>query len=334
MNPTQPDATTTVTAIIPHWNRRDLLAALLENLRHQTRPFDQVIVVDNGSTDGSPEVADSFGVMVIRLDRNQGFAAAVNRGVQAADSTWVAILNNDVTLDPLWLEQLLQSVQSKQVLFATGKILSASRPGTIDGTYDEISRAGCALRCGAGSPDAPMWSVFKQIRIASMTAALFQRDLWFHLGGLDEAFGSYLEDVDFGIRCALAGHRGAYVPTAVAHHLGSATLGQWNKDTVYRIARNQILLVIKYFQGQSRIRIVAGQLLWGLVALRHGQLWPYLRGKMAGWRDAGLVNTADSDPGAVRRLLEESEKEIFAVQQQTGFDTYWRVYFWLFRPSS
>jgi len=89
-----------VAAVVPHWNRRDLLQALLANLREQTRPFDEIIVVDNGSEDDSVAVAERAGARVIRLKSNLGFAPAVNRGIAATDADWIAILNNDVTLDP------------------------------------------------------------------------------------------------------------------------------------------------------------------------------------------------------------------------------------------
>ncbi len=97
----------TVAAVIPHWNRRELLANLLESLGRQTRPFDEVIVVDNGSTDGSAEMAEQAGARVLRLGSNLGFAAAVNRGIEATQADWIAILNNDVTLAPTWLETML-----------------------------------------------------------------------------------------------------------------------------------------------------------------------------------------------------------------------------------
>jgi len=101
----------TVAAVIPHWNRRDLLAALLENLKRQTKPLDEIIVADNGSTDNSAEMAERAGARVLRLGRNRGFAAAVNQGIEAAAAEWIAILNNDVTLDPRWLETLLDAAR-------------------------------------------------------------------------------------------------------------------------------------------------------------------------------------------------------------------------------
>ena len=319
----------TVAAVIPHWNRRDLLAALLKGLRRQRRAFDRVIVADNGSTDDSAEVAEQAGACVLRLGANLGFAAAVNRGIRAADCDWVAILNNDVTLDPCWLAALMDGAAREGAWFASGKILSASQPGLVDGCFDEIARSGCAWRCGAGRPDSPVWNQPRRIRIAPMTAALFRRDLFDRVGPLDERFESYLEDVDFGVRCALQGFSGAYVPDALAWHLGSATAGVWSSEVVRRISRNQVLLAGNHLRGQPRWPIVWGQLLWGLVALRHGRLVSYARGKWEGCRERPRMGR--SAPNAVRGLLREGERTIFELQRQIGFDPYWRIYFWLSR---
>jgi GT2 family glycosyltransferase len=325
---------TSVAAIVPHWNRRDLLRTLLASLDAQTRPFDEIIVADNGSTDGSPEIAEAAGARVLRLGANLGFAAAVNRGVQAASTHWVAILNNDVTLEPGWLDALLTAASAGNVWFATGKILRAEAPGLIDGTFDEISRAACADRCGAGKPDGPLWNSPRTIRCAPMTAALFRRDLFNEIGGLDESFGSYLEDVDFGLRCALAGREGVYQPFAIAYHRGSATLGAWSREAVWRISRNQVLLAAKHFRGQPLWPILAGQLLWGLVAARHGRAGAFLSGKFAGLRDARRVradNVKFPNKNALARVLDASEQTILSVARQSGLSSYWRAYFWLSR---
>ncbi|HEY7336977.1 MAG TPA: glycosyltransferase family 2 protein [Bryobacteraceae bacterium] len=338
----------TVAAIVPHWNRRDLLAALLESLSRQTRPFHHVIVADNGSTDDSAEFAEQAGACVLRLGKNLGFAAAVNRGIEATRCDWVAILNNDVTLDAHWLARLLESAGLEQAAFATGKILSSARRNLIDGCFDEIARSGCAYRCGVARADSPVWNQPRRIRLAPMTAVLFRRSVFDRVGLLDERFESYLEDVDFGIRCSVHGLGGIYNPEAVAYHRGSATLGQWNKDTVRRLSRNQMYLRIKYLQAQPRWPVMVGQLLWGLLAFRHGCFPAYLRGKIEGLRlsaepnlrfpeqtaGQGLAYEQTWAPEAVRVLLEESERTILDLQQQTGFDLYWRLYFWLSRRSS
>jgi GT2 family glycosyltransferase len=323
-----------VAAVIPTWNRRDLLATLLRNLAAQARPFEEIIVVDNGSEDDSAELAARAGARVLNMGRNLGFAAAVNRGIEAADTEWVAILNNDVTLEPDWLTKLLDAAAGEDISFATGKILQAANHQLVDGTFDEISRGGCASRCGSGKPDGPAWNQTRPIRVAPMTAAIFRRQLFRDLGGLDETFGSYMEDVEFGLRCALAGRGGLFVPSAIAYHRGSATLGEWNRDTVWRIARNQVLLSAKHFRGQPWWPIVAGQLLWGMVALRHGRGSAFVRGKIAGMREARRMtrpSTNEYTRKVLAEVLESSEENILALARETGFDSYWRAYFWLSR---
>src|SRR5205085_11018843 len=134
----------------------------------------------------------------------------------------------------------------EQSWFATGKLLSASRPNLIDGTYDLVSRAACAWRVGQGRPDGPEFSQPRIIAIAPATAVLFRAELFRRVGLFDPAFESYLEDVDLGLRCAKEGLSGVYVPDAVATHHGSAALGVWNPEMVRLISRNQLLLARKY----------------------------------------------------------------------------------------
>lgn len=326
----------TVAAIIPHWNRRELLQELLTSLNLQTRRFDEIIVIDNGSTDDSVAMAQQAGAYVLSLNQNLGFAAAVNRGIATTEADWVAILNNDVTLQPDWLEHLLKNNGDPNIHFVTGKILRTADPKIIDGTYDEISRGACAHRCGADQLDGPFWNQTQTIRMAPMTAALFKRDLFRELGTLDETFRSYLEDVDFGIRCGRAGKRGMYIPQAVAHHRGSSTLGRWNKDTVWLIARNQVLLARKYFRGQALAPLLVGQLLWGMVALRHGLGWAYLTGKLAGLGQAlTTTETRENNPAHAQfgEWIRASESEIFQITNhaKNQRSIYWRLYFWLSR---
>ena len=277
-----------VAAVVPHWNRRDLLQTLLANLAEQTRAFDEIIVVDNGSTDDSVAVAERAGAKSRPARAQPGVRGGGESGNRS--SYQLARLDRDPEqrCDPgaRLAGELLAAAEKEQAWFATGKTLMAGDPSRIDGAFDAISRGACAYRCGSGKPDGPFWNQPRRIRMAPMTAALFQRRLFEEIGSLDEGFESYLEDVDFGIRCAIHDRWGVYVPAAIAYHQGSSTWGQWNKYSVRLIARNQLLLTAKYFSGLSRWPIVAGQLLWGLVALRHGCAGAYLQGKMAGMRVA------------------------------------------------
>lgn len=303
--------------MIPTWRRRDLLARVLAALAPQAPHA--VIVVDNGSADGSAELAAGRGARVIALPENRGFAHAVNRGIEAAETDLVGIVNNDVEPASGWLATLIAALERQpDAWFATGKLLAPD--GRLDGAFDLLSRAGLAWRAGSGRADSPVWNEPRRIASAPMTAALFRRALFAEVGGLDEDYGSYYEDVDFGLRCALAGRPGLYVPEARAVHAGNATLGGgWSAATVRLLARNQALLARKHLG-----RIPRAQALWGLLALRHGQFGAWLAGRRAG--RAVPLRQPPADPDAVRAILAAQERELRALQQATGgLDTLWRI---------
>jgi GT2 family glycosyltransferase len=320
-----------ITVVIPNWNRRDLAERLLGQLRAQTRPAAEILVVDNGSDDGSAEMARASGVRVIEMGRNAGFSGAVNRGIAETQTELVAILNNDVEPSPDWLERLAQAIERPGVWFAAGKLLSASRPGRLDGTFDALSRGACPWRAGHGRADGPLWDHPSRIRFAPFTATLFRTELFRLVGPLDERFESYLEDVDFCLRSAGRGYFGAYVPAAVATHQGSATLGRWHKDVVRHMARNQVLLVAKHYPARCLVRygwqVFVAQALWGALAVAHGRLVPFLRGKLEGLAMFRRARRAGEWSKNLGEVLEASESEIFRLQRRTGFDLYWRLYF-------
>jgi GT2 family glycosyltransferase len=331
-----------VAVVIPNWNGAALLDRLLPTIAAQTVPPARVLVVDNGSTDESRACASRHGADVLALDRNLGFAAAVNRGVASVREPLVAILNNDVELAPEWLAALLRAIGKTGDAFACGKIYRWDTENILDGTFDLLARSGCAWRCGAGREDAPRWNYRRAIRFAPLTAALFRREVFDGLGGLDEDFGSYLEDVEFGLRAARAGYAGVYEPLATCRHRGSATLGVWRPETVRLISRNQALLVAKHYPQHWILRhgwhVLAGQLLWGLVALKHRTGLAYARGKWAGLKAARVhrrqlaLGNPVANPTAEMKvgldeILRDCEAEIDALQRETGFDSYWRAYF-------
>jgi GT2 family glycosyltransferase len=314
------NGTPPVTAVIPVCNRADLLARLLSTVRAQTVAFAETIVVDNASSDNARDVARNGGCRVIEMGANAGFARAVNRGWQAASEGWIAILNSDVELDSQWLERLL--AESGSASFATGLILNATERDRVDGTYDLVSRGGCAWRAGQGEVGQDGGS--KTIAIAPGTACIFRREVLWQLGGFDESYESYLEDIDLGLRCIQRGFTGVYVPRALAWHHGSATLGRWNPAVVRLISRNQLLLVSRHYDRalfrECLWPVVAGQLLWGLVALRHGAGTAWLKGKWEGLQGFSLRGTPSA---ALRSFLVASEREI----ETRASDSYWRWYF-------
>ena len=142
---------------------------------------------------------------------------------------------------------------------------------------------------------------------------------------LDERFGSYYEDVEFGMRCASRGISGLYIPEALAWHRGSAALGRWHPEVVRLMARNQCYLAALYYSRRYAWPIFWAQALWGLVALRHraGRAW--LRGKLEGIRHAGALR--ETSAPLLEAVFRENERSIYEVQKATGFDPFWRIYF-------
>jgi GT2 family glycosyltransferase len=321
-----------ISAIVPVWNGRDLVARLLTTLAAQTRPAAEVLIVDNGSTDGAPEVARAAGARVIAMGRNAGFAAAVNRGIREAAHPLVAILNSDVELAPDYLEKLA----AVDAPFATGKILSPS--GLLDGSFDMTCRGATTWRCGAGQRDAAPFDQPREIASPPWTAVLYRAEVFRQVGLLEESFESYLEDADFGLRCAMQGINGRYVPEARAIHLGSAALGRWHPETVRRMARNQVLLAARHYGARHVWPVLAAQLLWGAVAVRHGRGLAWARGKAQGLRLFSAARKqmrgsdqsrdregAVADPAVLDQALHSNEQFIRAVSR----DSYWKLYFLL-----
>ncbi len=327
----------TVSAIIPTWNRADLLRSILTNLRAQTRPPDQIIVVDNGSTDTTQLVAREFPVDLIAFSENRGFAVAVNEGIGRAAGNWILIVNNDVVLEPSWIERLLESAEQENASFAVGKLLRPNNRDLIDGTWDLVSRAAYAWRCGFEKRDGAVWSTKRHIAFAPMTAALFRRCVFDRIGLLETRFESYYEDVEFGVRCALAGLKGVYDPAAVALHMSKTTLGKNRARVMFLTARNQVLILAKYYATKTLLRfawpIFVGQILALVAAARQGCFLAAVRGKWEGLRRWSSFRQHPSVHSIreIEMVFSESEREIHHLQRQVGFNPYWRLYFNLVR---
>ena len=323
--------TAPVSIVIPIHNGCELLETLLQSISRQSVAPLEVIVVDNGSTDGAPDAARGAGARVISMGRNAGFAAAVNRGIQGALAEYIALINADVVLDSGWLETLWKGACAAGADFVTGRILQAGNEDIVDGSYDLICRGGCSWRAGAGRPVNALPASPESMQLCSATAALFRAELFHDVGMFEEVFESYLEDVDFGLRCAAAGRKGSYFPDAVCRHRGSATLGRWHPRVVRLIARNQIFLIARHYPSELirkwRWPILVAHILWGGLAVRHGCGFAWLRGKAEGlWRFASVRRGTIPSP-SLEQVITGSEQRIHRLQSETGFDAYWKMYF-------
>ncbi len=272
--------------VIPNWNGRHMLEICLPSLYNQRFDNFTVIVVDNGSTDGSADyLRNNYPqVEVVELQENCGFSAAVNRGIEAGRREWVLLLNNDIEMAPNCLGHLsLQAASEPQIRMFALKMLSYADRTVLDGAGDGVLRGGVGYRLGTLEPDSGKYNLKREVFGACAGAALYHRTLFNRVGLFDEEFFAYLEDVDFNLRAVRAGIRCCYVPEAVVYHMGSATSGsKINKLTVRLTTRNNIFVICKNYSLSMLVRfflpLLVYQFFWLVFVIKKGQLIAYISG--------------------------------------------------------
>jgi GT2 family glycosyltransferase len=238
-----------ISVVIVNWNRRELLRACLVSLQGQTWTGFETIVIDNGSSDGSAEMAErEFGAQVIRNDRNRGFCAANNQGIAIARGEFIALLNNDAEAEPGWLAALFRACsRGPEVGMAASKVLIWEDPRRIDKAGHLIFPDGQNRGRGAGARDEGQFDREEEVLWPDGCAAMYRKAMLDRIGGFDEDFFAYGDDAELGLRARVAGWKCRYAPDAVVRHHRGSTLG---KDSVRRlelIERNRVLLALKLF---------------------------------------------------------------------------------------
>jgi GT2 family glycosyltransferase len=310
-----------LTVAIATYNGRELLSAALASLEAQRFRDFRVIVVDDASTDATvawlrercPEVR------VIAHTVNKGVTAALNAGLRAADSEFVCLLNNDVELAPDCLGELVRALRDHPSAgSAAPKLLSFDDRGLLDGAGDAFYWAGTGWRRGHGERDVGQYDREQAIFGACAGAAVYRRSALDAVGLLDEDFFAFYEDLDWSLRAQLAGFSCRYVPSAVAYHRGSATVGKDGAGFMsYHTWRNGIWMVTKDYPLPLLLlylpRIVFGQLRNLQIATRErklGLLWHV-------WRDAirGLPAALRKRP-AVQRSRRVTLRQLTAAVRE------------------
>lgn len=237
-----------VTVIIPNLNGEDYLRDCLNSLLDQEGGAPPILVVDNGSTDGSAALLQEEypEVKVISLDANYGFPRAVNEGIKRADSEYVILLNNDTRVEKDMVQKLVSSISRDPGIFSCqAKLLQMDRPEYMDDGGDYYCALGWALARGKGCL-ASGYDKPAEIFSSCAAAAIYRRRILLKIGGFDEEHFAYLEDVDLGYRARIAGYKNFYEPGAKVYHKGSATSGsRYNRFKVKLAARNNIYLIYK-----------------------------------------------------------------------------------------
>jgi GT2 family glycosyltransferase len=238
-----------VAVLVVNWNAGALLARCLEALQRQTYRPDRIVVVDNASSDDSLELAAAHlrSVQLIQLPDNVGFARANNVAARCAGPVdALALLNPDAFAEPGWLKALVQAAEQEPEVGAfASQMRLASSPDNLDGAGDSYHVSGRAWRNGHGEPGS-LWSDRdREVFAPCAAAALYRRAAFDDVGGFDERYFCYFEDVDLGFRLRLRGHRSLYVHSAVVHHVSSGLSGYRSDFAVYHGERNGVWTFFK-----------------------------------------------------------------------------------------
>lgn len=244
-----PDAPT-VSIVIINWNGKEHLARCLASLEAQTYRDFEVIVVDNGSADGSVAfLRERYPtVHLICNDRNLGFARANNQGIAVARGRYIVILNNDSQTEPQWLEALVSAAERHPEIGAFAPlVLFNDRRDTVDSAGLTISVLGHGVQNLLGERVERVAEVHEVFGVSG-TAALFRRELLQDVGLFDEDYFAYYEDVDLAWRARLRGWRARLVPEAIVYHAHSATLGRGSPFKKRLLTRNRLWTIAKDYQ--------------------------------------------------------------------------------------
>ncbi len=283
-----------VAVVIPSWNSAGLLPRCLDSLAGQGAEL-ELMVVDNGSGDGSVELLRERGVPHLSLPRNAGFAAAVNLGAARTEAPLVLALNADTALEPGAVGRLAEALAADPGLGgAQPRILQLEGESGDLATARLYSRGmalsadGRAFEEGAGEAQDARAGAAREVFGVCGAACLLRRELFGQLGGYDERYFAFYEDVDLNVRARIAGWRFAYVPEAVVWHVGNASWlaeapspGAWNARLV---ARNRLATQAKFMPARALPRFAAVEVGALARAARQRRLWATLAGKLAALR--------------------------------------------------
>lgn len=237
------------TIIIPNYNGIEYLENCLFSLQ-KCEPNDfHIIVVDNGSADGSVELLkEKFPtVEAVFLSENTGFAPAVNRGLERTKTPYALLLNNDITVEPDFVERMEKAMDEHEKCFSvSAKMLMMQKPELLDGAGDLYCALGWAFALGKGKRAAEHYTKPAKIFSSCGGAVIYRMDILHKIGFFDENHFAYLEDVDLGWRARIHGYENRYEPSAIVYHAGSAFSGsRYNEFKINLSSRNSIYLILK-----------------------------------------------------------------------------------------
>lgn len=261
--------------IVVSYNSRPDLPACLDSILSQLTAEDELIVVDNGSTDGSADlVAARYPQVTLIRSGNEGYAGGNNRGAQAAQGEYLVILNPDTALLPGAIDALIGPLASAEIGLTTACIVFMDRPNIVNTCGNTVQFTGLTYCRGAGQPRSG-YTTAAEVDAVSGAAFAIRRSLFDELGGFDERFFMYVEDTDLSWRARNAGYRCLYVPGAIVKH---AYQPGYSPSKAFHLDRNRHLMLLKNLERGTYLRMLPGLLLSevvtaGFLALNGPRYW-------------------------------------------------------------
>ncbi len=299
---------------IPTLARDATFLECLSSLRKQTRcDFDVVIVDNSGEGLVRQSEAERLGAMVIEMDHNVGFGAAVNAAFRLSRAPFLATLNDDAVASPEWLHALASVMEKQTTVGMCASQVRLSGEGALDSAGMLICRDGSSKQRGhLGSPET--FGVMEEVLFPSGSAALYRRAMLDEIGFFDEDFFLYCEDTDLGLRARWSGWQCVYVPEAAVEHRYSHSAGRASPLKAYYVERNRLFLAIKNFPIGMLVRapfVSVARYFWHFVSMSRGRGHAAeFRREHSGLRLAALVIRAHFSAILHWRSLWRKRKEI------------------------
>ena len=298
------------TIIIPNWNGLSFMEPCFAALKKQTVKNYKILVVDNGSTDGSVEWLKEHEIPSIFLEENTGFTGAVNVGIKAADTPYVILLNNDTAVDERYVEMLEKAISRSEKIFSVSpKVIQMYQPELMDDAGDMYSVLGWAYQRGVGRSEK-LYNRPCKVFAACACAAIYRRDVFEKIGDFDPMHFAYLEDIDVGYRAKLYGYDNIYCPDAVVYHVGSGTSADGERYSSFKVklaARNNVYLNYKNMATWQMVLnfpcLAAGIAVKYLFFKKRGFGKDYLSGLKEGIRTRKQCKKVPGMPGRFREEL-------------------------------
>jgi GT2 family glycosyltransferase len=279
-----------VSFVIVNWNGKDLLNACLESLRSQSYQSFEIILVDNGSSDGSSEFVRTHfpEVQLVELGENRGFAGGNNAGLAHCSGKYIALLNNDAELHSEWLLRMLAVLQKQPDVGLCSSRIYIKGTAVIDSVGDRFTTALTGTKLGENQKgmlfDAPV-----PIHGVCAAAAIYRKKMIEEIGFFDDDLFLNYEDTDLNMRAWLRGWKCLYVPEAIVTHAVNATIGRMSRTSVYYFSRNSLLVLIKNYPWRLVARQLPQRLFFEVCAfiyyaILNMRLIAYMRGKFDAFR--------------------------------------------------